>query len=202
MITLSRFRQLEAALRQRGYGPQIDWSETIAAPLTAELFAEEAIYVICNSGMANVVGLSIYNRCLAALRGGGAATDVFRHPGKAAAIDRIWLGRVALFGAYQAADDKIAQLRTLPFIGEVTALHLAKNFGVDTAKPDVHLERLARREVTSTEQLCARLAAETGYRVATIDTVLWRACADRILHSRLYELEGWDAAFNADTPNN
>ncbi|TCJ41399.1 hypothetical protein [Parafrankia sp. BMG5.11] len=195
MITLPRFRLLEAGLRARGYDTQIDWSETILPPLSADLFAEEAIYVICNSGMANRVALSIYNRCLAVLKEGGAAKDVFGHPGKAAAIDRIWLEREELFADYAAAEDKVEQLRSLPFIGSITALHLAKNFGVDTAKPDVHLERLARRENTTTEELCARLAAESGYRVATIDTILWRACADRILNSQVYELEGWDAAF-------
>lgn len=195
MITLARFRLLEAALRARGLGPRIAWSETILPPLSAELFAEEAIYVICNSGMNNRVASTIYTRCIDALREGRAVRDVFGHPGKAAAIERIWLERDALFAAYQAAGDKAEQLQSLPFIGGVTALHLAKNFGVDTAKPDVHLERLARREDITTEQLCARLAAETGYRVATIDTILWRACADRILNSQVYELEGWDAAF-------
>lgn len=199
MITLARFRLLEATLRARGYGTQIDWSETILPPHNADLFAEEAIYVICNSGMANPVALSIYNRCLAALQEGGAAKDVFGHPGKAAAIDRIWLEREELFAAYAAAGDKVEELRSLPFIGSITALHLAKNFGVDTAKPDVHLERLARREKTTTEELCARLAAESGYRVATIDTILWRACADRILNSQVYEHEGWHAAFKPTT---
>ena len=48
MITLKRFRKLEAALRAAGYGPMIEWSETIQPPTTAEEFAGEAIYVICN----------------------------------------------------------------------------------------------------------------------------------------------------------
>jgi hypothetical protein len=195
MITLARFRQLEAALRERGHGPSIDWTEAIAVPEDADDFAERAIYVICNSGMANTVAAVIYTRCLDALRAGGTATSVFRHPGKGPAIDRIWIEREQLFVQFLEAEDPLANLEALPWIGEVTALHLAKNLGADVAKPDVHMERLARAEGTTTAELCARLSRETGYRAATIDTILWRACADRILLSALYEAEGWDAAF-------
>lgn len=195
MITLERFRQLEAVLRVRGFGPTIEWSETIAEPETAEAFAECAIFVICGSGMANAAALTIFDRIMNALKSGVPATEVFKHPGKAKAIDTIWRERAALFERYVQAGDKVEELRALPFIGAVTALHLAKNLGADTAKPDVHMARLARREDTNTAALCDRLSAETGYRVATIDTILWRACADRILDSRAYERSGWDAAF-------
>ena len=44
--------------------------------------------------------------------------------------------------------------------------------------------------------MCQRLARQTGYREATIDTILWRACADGFLDSRDYLADGWDAAFN------
>lgn len=36
MITLKRFRRVEAVLREAGYGAIIDWSETIAKPADAE----------------------------------------------------------------------------------------------------------------------------------------------------------------------
>ncbi len=195
MITLERFRQLEAVLRERGYGPTIDWTESIEPASRSEEFAERTIYVICNSGMANAAANAIYQRCLDALRNGVPVVEVFRHPGKAPAIDLIWAERDQLFADYNHADDPIAALEALPWIGEVTALHLAKNLGANVAKPDVHMERLARAENTTTADLCERLSRESGYRVATIDTILWRACADRILRSAIYEAEGWDAAF-------
>ena len=194
MITLERFKLLEAALRSRGFGATIQWSETIVPPTIAEAYAEHAIYVICSSGMANNVALTIFERVMASLQSGCMAAEVFKHPGKAKAIDTIWRERAPLFQQYLEADDKVEALRALPFIGQVTALHLAKNLGADTAKPDVHMERLARREQTTTAQLCARLSQDTGYRVATIDTILWRACAEKLLNSRVYELDGWEAA--------
>lgn len=198
VITLERFKLLETILVKRGYGDMIEWSESIEPATDADDFAKRTIYVICNSGMANVVAAKIYSRCIAALDAGEPAASVFKHPGKGPAIDRIWDEREALFASYAAAEDKVANLEALPWIGEVTALHLAKNLGADTAKPDVHLERLARRERTSSHELCARLAEEAGYRVATIDSILWRACADRVLNSKDYERYGWEAAFQPD----
>lgn len=195
MITLERFKALELAIRDRGYGQTIAWTESLLPPESAGAFAEQTIYVICNSGMANTVASVIFSRCMTALHNGIPVTEVFGHPGKSRAIDAIWHDRERHYTAYAVAPDKVEVLRQLPWIGDVTALHLAKNFGADVAKPDVHMERLARTEGTTTEALCARLAAESGYRAATIDTILWRACALKILDSKLYEEAGWDAAF-------
>ena len=61
MITLRRFRLLEAALRTAGYGPTIEWSENVQPASTAEEFAAEAIFVICSSGMNNRVAAPIFD---------------------------------------------------------------------------------------------------------------------------------------------
>lgn len=83
-----------------------------------------------------------------------------------------------------AADDKLAFCESLPWIGGITKYHLAKNFGADVAKPDVHLKRLADAAGCTAQALCDRLARETGYRVGTVDVVLWRACAIGLVDSR------------------
>jgi hypothetical protein len=146
--------------------------------------------------MRVTVAAPIAERCITALMAGNSATTVFGHPGKAPAIDAIWAQREKLYSRYCAENDKVEVLADLPWIGPVTKHHLAKNLGIDTAKPDVHMERLARRERTTTLKLCRRLARQTGYRVATIDSVLWRACADGLVNSRVYETHGWKAAFH------
>ena len=198
MLTLNRFRRLEAALRRRGYGPTIEWSENIAAPCDAEDFAERTIYVIFNSGFRNSIAEPIYQRCIVALRNGESAATVFGHPGKALAIDTIWNARSELFGQYGQATDPIEFLERLPWIGPITSLHLGKNLGLMLAKDDFHMQRLARRDRTTTAKLCHKLARETGYRVPTIDTVLWRACAWWLLNSQVYERHGWSAAISAE----
>ena len=193
-LTLAQFRELEAVLRARGYNEMITWSETIMPPTDARTFAKEAIYVICNSGMNFLTANGIYWKCVRALARGHSSATVFGHPGKTKAIDYIWAHRKVLFAAFEIAENKLAYCHTLPFIGSITKHHLAKNLGLDTIKPDVHLMRLAQAERVSPMALCARLAYQTGYRQSTIDSILWRACADRYLESSIYVTQGWGAA--------
>jgi len=181
---------LLAALVERlaleGYGDDVTWSETVALagePEDPDFFAREAIFVIANSGMRHTVARGIFERAMGALLAGEPVLGVFGHKGKAAAMEYIWAERARLLAEYRAAPDKLAFCGSLPWIGGITRYHLAKNFGVDCAKPDVHLQRLADRQGETVPGLCARLAAETGYRIATVDLVLWRACATGLLDS-------------------
>lgn len=195
MITAERFHCLENALRARGYGPMIDWSQSIRPPTDADDFAARVLYVICNSGLRVTIAAPIADACATALRKGQSATEVFGHARKAAAIDLIWRDRHMLFERYRRAIAKLDFLVGLPWIGPVTKHHLAKNLGAIAAKPDVHLVRLANAEGTTPARMCRRLARLTGYKIPTIDSILWRACADGLLDSRKYEREGWDAAY-------
>jgi hypothetical protein len=162
----------------------IQWAEGLGPPSDADEFGGEVIFVICNSGMRNTVARQIFRRVMDALVAGGSAGDVFGHRGKSAAIDAIWRDRVALLAGFHAAEDKLAFCQSLPWIGGVTKYHLAKNFGADVAKPDVHLQRLADRFGCTPQELCATLAVSVGYRIATVDTLLWRACANGVVDSR------------------
>lgn len=195
MITLLRFRRLEQAVKRAGFLANIDWTEQLAAPADSEELARAAIYVIANSGMKNSVAVPIYDRCIAALERARKVRRVFGHPGKAQAMETIWRKRQELFEGFLIAPDKIEFCASLPWVGPVTKFHLARDVGADVAKPDVHLERLARRDRTTVERLCRRLARQSGYRVGTVDIILWRACEQRILDSRRYELHGWKAAY-------
>ncbi len=162
----------------------VAWSETIRPPVDPDAFAREAVFVICNSGMQHVVARRIFDAVMAALASGAPAATAFRHPGKAAAIDAIWAGRDRLLAGYLEAEDGLAFLAGLPWIGGITKYHLAKNLGLDVAKPDVHLVRLAELHGTTPHELCAAIARDRGLRVATVDVVLWRACATRVLCAR------------------
>ena len=197
MITIKRFRRIEAAVIASGFFENIAWSENVPAPADADALACEAIYVICNSGMLTQTAIIIYDRVMDVLGRHGRVGIVFRHRKKVAAIKFIWRHRVQLFDEFAIAEDKLAFCRGLPFIGPVTQYHLAKNLGVDTAKPDLHLARLAERDGLDPHVLCARIAAKTGYRVATVDTILWRACVEGLINSRVYEKQGWRAATKA-----
>lgn len=185
MITPTDFARIEAALERAGFArDDISWSENCGPPTDPEDFASEAIFVICNSGMKNTVARMIFDRIMPLVRSGKTAGGGFGHKGKVAAIDGIWRDRQAWFDGFMAAENKVEFCQTIPWVGGITKYHLAKNFGAQVAKPDVHLQRLADRENTSSQALCERLAGVSGYKVATIDLLLWRACATGIIDSR------------------
>lgn len=183
MISAEEFNALVEAMGDQAED-DIAWAQRIEPPPDAEEFAREAIYVICNSGMRFTVARQIFERVMSTLESGVSAHAAFGHVGKAGAIDAIWRDRVALYARFIAATDRLEFCGSLPWIGEVTKYHLAKNFGVPCVKPDVHLVRLATVHRTTPDALCADLARRTGLRLATIDTVLWRACATGFLDSR------------------
>lgn len=177
MITSAQYDAIKKRVADGGYGDEIAWAQTVTAPQTPEQFAREYVWVVLNSGMKNAVARGIAKRLLPALETGRSAREVFGHPGKAAAIDSVWGRRRELWAEFMASDDQLSFCRSLPWIGDITCWHLAKNLGHDCAKPDRWLQRLAVASGETVEMLCARLSRETGDRVATVDLVLWRACS-------------------------
>jgi hypothetical protein len=111
-----------------------------------------------------------------------AALASFRNPAKLDAIVTIAqdVNRRS-FAAIKTAmqSNPIGELRRLPYIGPVTVWHLAKNLGLDVAKPDRHLVRLSSCfGFRSTAQLCAALSEITGEQIKVVDLILWRYLAD------------------------
>jgi hypothetical protein len=184
LIECLRARQAERPNLDCDPDADIAWAESLRPPPNASDFALEIIFVICNSGMRFTTARGIYEIVRASLLAGGSAANGFNHVGKAKAIDDIWTRRIELYTAYFAADDKLAFIESLPWIGGITKYHVAKNFGLPYAKPDVHLQRLADTFQTTPQQLCEDLAKTSGYKVSTVDTLLWRAAACGVLDTR------------------
>jgi hypothetical protein len=184
-MKMQDYQQLRAAVIDAGYGHEIAWAQNVTEPPDPVTFASEAIWVILCSGMKAQVARIIQERVWKAINDGKPVKGhVLGRSGKAAAIDTIWRDRESLFHAFRRAQDKLAFCATLPWIGPITKFHLAKNLGVDCAKPDIHLERVAAFYSTTPADLCAQLAAATGDRMATVDMVIWRACNLEIIQSR------------------
>ncbi len=197
MITAKDFIELLVLLDDQGR-EDVSWASGLQAPMTADEFALESIFVIANSGMRYTVARDIYTKVRAVIIEGGSAHSVFGHEGKAGAMDAIWSRRNELFGQYCDLQDDEARLEfigTLPWIGKITRFHLAKNFGlVHLCKPDVHLQRLADLEGVTPQQMCERISAElkvagqNACSIAVVDTILWRACATGVLNSHTGEI--------------
>jgi hypothetical protein len=184
-MDLARYQRVRRAVIDAGHKHEIDWAETVKPPETAEQFAREVIWVILCSGMKEQVARLIQDRVWAAINAGRPVKgNVLGASGKAAAVDSIWQNRAAMFAAFTAANDKVEFCQSIPWIGPITKWHAAKNLGVDCAKPDIHLERVAAFYETTPAELCAALWAASGDRIATVDLVIWRACNLGIIQSR------------------
>ena len=75
--------------------------------------------------------------------------------------------------------DPTRQLQSLPYIGPITSRHLAKNLGLNIAKPDRHLVRLSEAfGFSDADHLCRELAESTGRKIKVVDLIVWRYLAD------------------------
>lgn len=174
-MELDNFLKLKSTLQHNGYSEEISWANSIKCCDNPDDFFHEFMWVVLSSGMKNQVARLIEGRIFAAWGAGSPTSTAFRHVGKVKAIDYVKENRVGVFTQYICADDKLEYLKSLPWIGDITKYHLAKNLGADVVKPDRHLVRIAREYGVSCFELCRRLAELTGMRVAAIDQVLWRA---------------------------
>lgn len=170
------YRNLRKRVISRGYRGDIAFYEKVEPPNCPDKFACEFTWVVLNSGMKSQIAETIWLKLRPVLFDGGSASKVFGHKGKAAAIDQVWRNREHYLYEFLQAEDKLAFCESLPWIGPITKYHLAKNFGVDCAKPDRWLVRVADKAGETVDALCARLAKATGDRIATVDYVIWRAC--------------------------
>ena len=172
-IEQDHYQMLRAQVIEMGYGHEIEWAETVRLVSDALSFWREYSWVVINSGMKNQVARGIWEKVRPVVESGGSASEVFRHKGKAEAIDRVFGTKEELLAGFLASNERMDFLWALPWIGETTRWHLAKNFGLDCPKPDRHLLRIAGKE--GVVQLCERLAKDSGDRIGTVDLVLWRA---------------------------
>ena len=177
LLTLDHYLRLRSDITDRGYGDEIEWAQSVQPVSDAMSFFCEFAWVVLNSGMKNTIAHQIWRKVRPIVLNGHSAHLVFGHKGKADAINYVWANKDRLFAEYQSAIDKIAYLRSLPWIGNITCWHLAKNYGFDVAKPDRHLVRIARAQGEGVQELCQRLSRLTGDRIATVDLVIWRAAS-------------------------
>ncbi len=178
-LTVDHYRSIREAIISYGFQHEIDWAENLKAPACADDMAFELIWVICNSGMRFQIAQKIYAKVESALKSGKTADSAFGHKLKAKAMDGIWKYRDDLFKAFGklgTRDEKLAWCEKLPHIGPITKYHAAKNLGMNIAKPDRWLQRVADESGEGVQEMCLRLSTESGDRVATVDLVIWRAC--------------------------
>jgi len=190
---LASYCLAKLAIVEAGFEHEISWQEHRRLDEVDErLFLREAAWVVLSSGMRESVIRGVFPAVEAAFGHWNSArwivehqsecraraTEAFRHAGKVDALVEISL-TVASRGVVSMLDDLRQRgpdaLRTLPYMGPATSKHLAKNLGVDTAKPDRHLVRVAEATgYASPASLCEQLARMVGDTMAVVDLVIWR----------------------------
>ena len=68
----------------------------------------------------------------------------------------------------------IDMLTMFPYVGKVIKFQLARNLGFDVAKPDKHIVRIAEKYNLDPIEMCEMISRATGYKVHTVDSILWR----------------------------
>ena len=191
---LAAYQHAKATVWRAGFREEaMRWRSCEPHAVTETDFLREAAWVVLNSGMRESVVRARFPLISASFRWWRSAAEIarhsrecieealacFRHEPKIQAIASIakivardgmatWRDRLA-------SDDVMVQLQALPFIGPTTAYHLAKNLGLNVAKPDRHLTRIATAAgYVSPAELCTVLARMTMDDVAVADTILWR----------------------------
>lgn len=107
-----------------------------------------------------------------------SASFVFNNPRKLRSI--VNLSNIVLQTGFDVLKLKIRlnplhTLQSLPFIGKITAFHLAKNIGLNVAKPDRHMSRLSSSfGYDDTQEMCKYIHSIVGDPVPVIDLILWR----------------------------
>jgi hypothetical protein len=166
---------------EKGFEPELLWQLRCASFRPTESdFLREAAWVVLSSGMNEKVVRSVFPTFSAAFFGWRSAAEIlcnerkcrrsalqiFRNPQKINAIlkisfdvvnetfESVWK-QTLLYGP--------TYLQGFPFIGPITSLHLAKNLGLPVAKPDRHLQRIAKLlNYSGVHDLCSDIAGYVG----------------------------------------
>jgi hypothetical protein len=196
---LSVFSMASDYVRAAGLDAEVEWQRRTSLDrfTETELLRESAWVILC-TGFREAVVRHVFGHislCFcdwesaAAIVAADPACKIaarasFRNEAKLNAI----LGVAAFvhelgFQVFKTAvvGDPIRQLSRLPFIGPVTVWHLAKNLGLNAAKPDRHLMRLSSGlGFRDAEEFCAAIAEVIGEEAKVIDLIIWRYLADTV----------------------
>lgn len=188
------YRRAKTLVFEAGYEQEYSWQlQRNTAALTDREFLQEYAWVVLTCGFREAivrrvfpfVSLAFFDFTSARAIVDSAAecvrlaSAVFRNRRK---LDAIVEGAalVASVGIRQLTTRLLSDkgvLSELPFIGEVTSMHLLKNLGVNVAKNDRHLARLSvELGFLDAADLCGYVRSQTGEPEAAVDIVLWRYC--------------------------
>ena len=168
-----------------------------------EEFAEECFYVVCVAGFKQDYAKAMCKKITDYIKINPNFSEenllnIYKNKLKVKAIKSIWDNRQYYRNTFydlKTINEKIEFLGKIPYIGNITKYHLARNLGLNFVKYDIWIQRLGVAlygtsefidKVNNTKLLpqikyfCDlmfdHIHRETGEKVGFIDVVLWRSC--------------------------
>lgn len=170
---------------------------------TADDFAYECFYVVCVAGFKQDYAKAMCDKIIKLTKENKNFTiedlsKIYGNKLKVKAIKNIWDNRETYknkFYELKNIEDKVEFLGSLPYIGNITKYHLARNLGLNFVKYDIWIQRLGvalygtedfvnkvnnTKLIPEIKYFCdimfKKLEEEIGEKVGFIDVVLWRSC--------------------------
>lgn len=190
---IDHYQAARTWVEQSTYLSEVNWLKgTSGSKLTESNFLREYAWVVLNSGFREAIVRKHFAYISLAFCDWSSAREISKNAdGCIAAARAVFSHRLKLSAIVQTAmllDDwsferfavqlrieGVVFLERLPFIGSITSWHLAKNIGLNVAKPDRHMIRLASKFGYSDVQImCTDIANVTGDEMSVADLILWR----------------------------
>lgn len=190
---IDHYKSARSWIEQSKHSNEVSWLQCASGSiLTESYFLREYAWVVLNSGFRESVVRKHFDFISLAFCDWSSAQEISKNAeGCLAAAGMVFSHRQKLSAIVQTAkllddwsfdrftvllrDEGVAFLERLPFIGRITSWHLAKNIGMDVAKPDRHMIRLANKFGYSDVQvMCTEIAKVTGDSMSVADLILWR----------------------------
>lgn len=184
---------IKEVVRLEGYGNELSWQESIDFESMDEgSFLKELAWVILSSGMKEQTIRSVFKKLTPIFQYWVSATSInekreecyiealriYNHRGKISAI--LHSAKIIHDSGFYRIKQGVQSspfevLRQFPYIGPVTVYHLAKNIGLQVAKPDRHLVRIAHSDGYDDVQVfCQHISSIYGDSIPVVDIVFWR----------------------------
>lgn len=171
------FNKAKVFMIENGYEDEIVWVEKQKFNEIDEnhLF-KQYVWVVLNSGFDNKKAEKIYDQFFE----NNMDFNVIKHELKKQAIKtgldnhKEWFKKIK---SLKTDEEIISYIQTFPFMGNITKYHLARNIGIDVAKPDRHMNKVAAKfGYSDVNAMCKDISKTVDEKIGVIDTILWRYC--------------------------
>lgn len=195
MEIISFYNHAKQTVSQRGFLPEAIWQASRSpSEMTESTFLQEAAWVIYCSGFKEATVRKYFDYLALCFFDWESAERIASNAEKCISTALLAFGakrkheaivelaklveRQGFHGLRKELIDAAEPtyvLQRFPYIGPITAVHLAKNLGFELAKPDRHLLRLMQKfGCRDVQSMCEEISEESGDTVKVVDIVLWR----------------------------